>query len=101
MNWRIHVVKLYHKTENEANRTFETVAQDSARLKVAMPLLRDWEVADPQGQAIPDPLATEAQQAEGTPWLLNIRTPFLVPWGERPRCPSSFTHLEDRYPTDT
>jgi hypothetical protein len=81
-NWQIHVVKLYFKTEQDANNAYEMVNKRNAQLKANMPAIREWEITDPLGNPIPNPNATKAQQEQGSPWIMTLRTPFLVPWGK-------------------
>jgi hypothetical protein len=58
-NWQIHWIKLYFKSELEANTAFDIVFKQNAQLKLTMPRIPDWEVIDPLGNPIRNPNATE------------------------------------------
>jgi hypothetical protein len=83
-DWQLHVVKLFYKTEAEANRAFESIMRSNDKLKKIAPAIKDYEITDPQGNPIQNPSATDAQLAQNTAWKMTIRTPFAVPWGKLP-----------------
>ena len=88
-DWQIHWIKLYFKSESEANTVFHMVTKQNAQLKSTMPKIPNWEVTDPLGNLIRNPNATETQQQAESPWLITIRTPLLVPRGKYYCCPQT------------
>jgi hypothetical protein len=98
-DWQIHWIKLYFKSELEANTVFNMVTKQNAQLKSTMPKITNWEVTDPLGNLIWNPNATESQQQAASSWLITIRTPLLVPRGKYYCCPQTtlqntqYTHM--------
>jgi hypothetical protein len=80
-DWQIIFIKLFFDTEQQATLAFNAVVHKNARLKSSNAIIKDWEVTDPQGTPVENPTATEAWRASGSPWLLQVRNPFIVPWG--------------------